>query len=143
MTNVNNNKNITIECTFSSPIKVSNGSELDYLYENGGFFSWIGNNSDVIKAMLVDLRNAKVSAHGKVTDIYVKGSTITGINVKVQFDVSAFNNVDGFNDFDSITDFKEYILETFSDDIKKIAIDRYLVYSLDIEDMERTPLKLI
>lgn len=127
------NKNITIECTFSNPIRVSNGSELDHLYERGGFFTWIGSKSDVIKAMLIDLRNAEVRNGSRITDIYVK----------VQFDLEAFNSVDGLNDFDTITDFKEYLLEVFSDDIKRIAIDEYLVYSLETEDVENTPLKLI
>lgn len=127
------NKNITIECTFSNPIRVSNGSELDHLYERGGFFTWIGSKSDVIKAMLIDLRNAEVRNGSRITDIYVK----------VQFDLEAFNSVDGLNDFDTITDFKEYLLEVFSDDIKRIAIDEYFVYSLETEDVENTPLKLI
>ena len=126
------NRNITVECTFSNPIRVSNGSELDHLYERGGFFTWIGGKSDVIKAMLIDLRNSKV-VKSKITNIYIK----------VQFDLNAFNSVDGLNDFDNITDFKEYLLEVFGDDIKRIAIDDYLVYSLETEDVENTPLKLI
>ena len=126
------NRNITVECTFSNPIRVSNGSELDHLYERGGFFTWIGGKSDVIKAMLIDLRNSKV-VKSKITNIYIK----------VQFDLNAFNSVDGLNDFDNITDFKEYLLEVFGDDIKRVAIDDYLVYSLETEDVENTPLKLI
>ena len=126
------NRNITVECTFSNPIRVSNGSELHHLSERGGFFTWIGGKSDVIKAMLIDLRNSKV-VKSKITNIYIK----------VQFDLNAFNSVDGLNDFDNITDFKEYLLEVFGDDIKRIAIDDYLVYSLETEDVENTPLKLI
>lgn len=126
------NRNITVECTFSNPIRVSDDSELNYLYERGGFFTQVGGKSDVIKAMLVDLRNSKV-VKSKITNIYIK----------VQFDLNAFNDVDGLNDSYSITDFKEYLLEIFSDDIKRIAIDEYLVYSLEIKDVENTSLKLI
>lgn len=127
------NRNITVECTFSNPIRVSDNSELNYLYERGGFFTWIGGKSDVIKAMLIDFRNSKVVNNSKITNIYIK----------VQLDLNAFNSVDGLDDSYSITDFKEYLLEIFSDDIKRIAIDEYLVYSLEIEDVENTPLKLI